>query len=311
MPAYDKVGGSLYQRQRMFVDVGNAAYPVERAYVKVGGSLYEFFSSGGIYALLETGDNDASQTTLYTIDRTTGVLTQVGLEQTLGGGVSAPIGAIGTFVVDSVAYALLETGASFSTQTTLYTIELTTGVLTQVGLGQTFVFSSSIAGIGTFVVNSTAYALVESDTRQTTLLSIDLTTGLLTTISSRSLPGVGGGNISALDAFAVGSTAYALVETSTNVLARARLYTIDLTTSALTQVGDEQTLAGVPGPLGAIGTFVVDSIAYVLLETGQGADEAQTTLYTIELTTGVLTQVGLEQTFTESDSISGIGTFAV
>ena len=91
------------------------------------------------------------QTTLYTIDETTGVLTQVGLDPNPITG-AANITGIGTFTVGSTAYALLETATTGNGQTTLYTIDETTGVLTQVGLEQTITGVDFITGIGTFTL---------------------------------------------------------------------------------------------------------------------------------------------------------------
>ena len=303
-PAYDKVGGSLYQRERMFVDVGGTAYPVERGYVKVSGSLYEFFGGGGQpYALIETG---SGQTTLYSIDETTGVLTQVGSEQTIAG--VGAISGIGTFTVGSTAYALIETGAS-TAQTTLYSIDETTGVLTQVGSEQTIAGVAAITGIGTFTVGSTAYALIETGIGQTTLYSIDETTGVLTQVGSEQTPIAGvGAIINSIGTFTVGSTAYVLLDTSAATIGQTTLYSIDETTGVLTQVGSEQTIAGV-NVLGGIGTFTVGSTAYALIETG--VSTGQTTLYSIDETTGVLTQVGSEQTIAGVGAINGIGTFTV
>ena len=87
------------------------------------------------------------QTTLYSIDETTGVLTQIGAEQTMSGGNT--INGIGTFTVGSIAYALISTTSG---RTTLYAIDETTGVLTQVGLEQTILTIGVINGIGTFTV---------------------------------------------------------------------------------------------------------------------------------------------------------------
>ena len=307
MPVYDKVGGDLYQRQRMFVDVGNTAYQVERAFVKVGGSLYEVTDIGGggiAYALLETGSATTGQTTLYTINLTTGVLTQVGTEQTIAG-VSVVLG-IGTFAIGSTAYALSETGATTG-QTTLYTINLTTGVLTQVGTEQT-IAGTRIYGIGTFAIGSTAYALLETGdtTGQTTLYTINLTTGVLTQVGTEQTIAFTN-RIDSIGTFAVGNIAYALVDTGSTLTPQTTLYTINRTTGALTQVGTEQTIAGMDA-LG-IGTFAVGNTAYALLETGDAT--GQTTLYTINRTTGALTQVGTEQAIAGTDSISGIGTFTV
>ena len=306
MPAYDKVGGDLYQRQGMFVDVGNTAYAVERAFVKIGGSLYEILNIGGggiAYALMETGSS-TGQTTLYSIDETTGVLTQVGAEQTIAG--VNQISGIGTFTVGSTAYALMETGSSG--QTTLYSIDETTGVLTQVGAEQTIAGVNQISGIGTFTVGSTAYALMEtgsSGTGQTTLYSIAVTTGVLTQVGAeQTIAGVN--TISGIGTFTVGSTAYALMETGSSGTGQTTLYSIAVTTGVLTQVGAEQTIAGV-NQISGIGTFTVGSTAYALMETGS----SQTTLYSIAVTTGVLTQVGAEQTIAGADTIGGIGTFTV
>ena len=301
-PVYDKDGSSVYRRNDWYVEDSGLAYPVQRAYVKVGGSLYQYFGGGTPYALMKTG---TFQTTLYSIDETTGVLTQVGNEQTNSG--IDQISGIGAFTVGSTAYAVIETASSGSAQTTLYSIDETTGVLTQVGNEQTISGADDIEGIGTFTVGSTAYALVETGitgAEGTTLYSIDETTGVLTQVGNEQSLNVG--EIRGLGTFTVGSTAYALVETGQN---QTTLYSIDETTGVLTQVGNEQTISGI-GLLSGIGTFTVGSTAYALAETGVTGAEG-TTLYSIDETTGVLTQVGNEQTISGIGGINGIGTFVV
>ena len=83
-PVYDKAGSDVYRRITWYVEDGGLAYPVQRAYVKVGGSIYQYFGGGKPYALMETSTT-GGQTTLYTIDPTTGALTQQGSEQTITG----------------------------------------------------------------------------------------------------------------------------------------------------------------------------------------------------------------------------------
>ena len=215
MPAYDKDGSSLYQRDRQFVDVGGTLYSVDRAFVKVAGDLYEYFggvSGGPAYALLAF-DNSA-EAAFFTIDLTTGALTQVGVQQILGSS-SRIVDAIGTFVIDSTVYALVEVGGNTpGLQGTfrLYTINLTTGVLTQVGTEQ-LPGIERVTAVGAFAVGSTAYALVESgyttQFNRTELYTINLTTGVLTQVGSEQIVGSANNIIRGIGAFAVGSTAYA------------------------------------------------------------------------------------------------------
>ena len=302
MPAYAKDSGSLHWLPQQYVDVGSSAYALDLAYVKVGGSLYQFFGGGGGYALLET-DND--QTTLYTINESTGELTIQGPGQTLAG--VGSINGIGTFTVGATAYALVETGVS-PIQTTLYTINLSDGALTQQGAAHTFPPANPfISGIGAFAVGTTAYTLVQTSNSptETTLYTINLTTGVLTSVGQSIVTSLA---ISGIGTFTVGTTAYALVETRTDgPVARTGLYAINLTNGVLTlQSGFLQTLAGV-GSISGIGTFTVGATAYALISTG----DSQTTLYAINLTTGILTQQGAEQTLAGLGFISGIGAFAI
>ena len=303
MPLVENIGGVSKRWLNIRENVGGVEKKWIQAWENVGGVAKLIFAGGRAYALLATS---IGQTTLYSIDVADGVLTQVGSEQTISG--VSTISGIGTFTVGSTAYVLLETGTSSIGQTTLYSIDVTDGVLTQVGSEQTISGVSAISGIGTFTVGSTAYALMETGptTGQTTLYSIDVTDGVLTQVGSeQTISGVG--TIGGIGTFTVGSTAYVLLETGTSSIGQTTLYSIDVTDGVLTQVGSEQTISGVSA-ISGIGTFTVGSTAYALMETGP-TSSGQTTLYSIDVTDGVLTQVGTEQTLSGISNLFGIGTF--
>ena len=109
-------------------------------------------SQVGPYALILDDGGDTAR--FYTVNQTTGALTQVGGNHALGTGTWW---GAGLTVVGSTVYALLTDDTSNTAR--FYTVNQTTGALTQVGSNHAL-GSGSWSGAGLAVVGSTVYALL-------------------------------------------------------------------------------------------------------------------------------------------------------
>ena len=179
-PAYDKVGGSLYQRERMFVDVGGTAYPVERGYVKAAGSLYEFFGGAGqIIVARRSGSSTDSPFYRVVVGSTGLTLTQLDYS-----GPSIPNDFVSH--IQSLAPINESTFIAFrgwsvgGNMQALRCVNEATGVFTEIGTEQT-VETATVGGIGLGEHGGSLYAITVGQFNRTQFYSVNASDGTVFT----------------------------------------------------------------------------------------------------------------------------------
>jgi hypothetical protein len=211
---------------------------------------------------------------LYTINQTTGATTVVG-----------PMGQAftGMALQTSTGTMYGVTNGSSACSRCLATINLATGAATVVGAGLGLTISEVEFG-----TNGTLYGWSESSDE---LASINLTTGVATTIPGSGLSTFGDGMA------LVGGVMYAMTNADNGTY-----YNVNTATGTVTAAG---TLTGGTGgnAVAAASVRPTDNVTYIVIN-----PSGPTTLATVNLTTGVITQLGATLTGTDAIAFAGAAT---
>jgi 6-phosphogluconolactonase len=232
----------------------------------------------GRFAYVATLEFDA--VSMYTINATTGALTSIGTTVTAGGSAqSVAVDPSGRFAYVASA----DNDFGFSSLVSMFTINATTGVLTSIGAIDAGITPASVAvdPSGRFAY-AASNAFSVGETGNVFMYTINATTGALTSIGTIAA-GIDPASV-AVDpsgrfAYVANAELFGGVRGTGNV----SMYTIDVTTGALTSIG---TIAAGSNPV-SVAVDASGKFAYVA-----NLNSNDVSMYTIDVTTGALTSIG-------------------
>ncbi len=232
----------------------------------------------GRFAYVATLEFDA--VSMYTINATTGALTSIGTTVTAGGSAqSVAVDPSGRFAYVASA----DNDFGFSSLVSMFTINATTGVLTSIGAIDAGITPASVAvdPSGRFAY-AASNAFSAGETGNVFMYTINATTGALTsigTIAAGILPASVAVDTSGRFAYVANAEHFGGIGGTGNV----SMYTIDVTTGALTSIG---TIAAGSNPL-SVAVDASGKFAYVA-----NLNSNNVSMYTIDVATGALTSIG-------------------
>jgi YVTN family beta-propeller protein len=232
----------------------------------------------GRFAYVATLDFDA--VSMYTIKATTGALTSIGTTVTAGGSAqSVAVDPSGRFAYVAGA----DNDFGFSSFVSMFTINATTGVLTSIGAIDAGITPASVAvdPSGRFAyAASNAFSVGESG--NVFMYTINATTGALTSRGTIAA-GIDPASVAVDPSGRFAYVANAELSGGIGGTGNVSMYTIDVTTGALTSIG---TIAAGSNP---VSVAVDPSVKFAYVA---NLNSNNVSMYTIDVTTGTLTSIG-------------------
>src|SRR5882724_4686220 len=231
----------------------------------------------GRFAYVATLDFDA--VSMYTINATTGALTSIGTTVTGGGSAnSVAVDPSGRFAYVAGA----DNDFGFSSFVSMFTINATTGVLTSIGAIDAGITPASVAvDPSGRVAYAASNAFSVGETGNVFMYTINATTGALTSIGTIAA-GIDRASVAVDPSGWSAHVANAEIFQGIGETGNVSMYTIDVTTGALTSIG---TIAAGSNPV-SVAVDPSGKFAYVA-----NLNSNDVSMYTIDVTTGALTAI--------------------
>ena len=247
----------------------------------------------GRFAYVATLDLDA--VSMYTINATTGALTSIGTTVTGGGSAnSVAVDPSGRFAYVAGA----DNDFGFSSFVSMFTINATTGVLTSIGAIDAGITPASVAvdPSGRFAY-AASNAFSVGETGNVFMYTINATTGALTSMGTIAA-GIDPASVAVDPSGRFAYVANAELSGGIGGTGNVSMYTIDVTTGALTSIG---TIAAGSNPA----SVAVDPSGKFAYVANGGSNSVS--MYTIDVTTGALTSIGTIAAGTTPRSVAIVG----